>query len=124
MTAFRRAVAAAIARRDPGLLEVAPDTSEYHDEMPDAALRRLGPAGPVLRVGGSIAQHRAGMAALERLAADGGENEAGRTLLYAHYQAARYFCRAGNPTEVRREVALARRRSTSPMLDELLARCR
>jgi transmembrane protein TMEM260 (protein O-mannosyltransferase) len=112
-----------IARRDPDLLGAPPDASEYYDEMSDAAVRRLGPAGPVLRVGGSVAEHRARMAALARLD-DGGENEAGRALLFANYRAAQYFCRVGNLAEARREVAAARRRSTSPLLDELLARCR
>jgi len=108
-----------VARRDPDLLGTPPDASEYYDEIPAPWLSRLGPAGPVLRVGGSVDEHRARMQALERRATDGGENEASRALLWSSYRAAQYFCRAGNPAEARREVAQARRRSTSPLLDEL-----
>ena len=63
------------------------------------------------------------MEALERHCADGGENEASRSLLWSSFRAAQYFCRVGNVAEARREITRARRRSTSPMLDDLLARC-
>ena len=112
-----------VARKDPSLLYAPPDASEYYEAMTDDALRRLGPAGPVLRDGGSVAEHRTRMVALERRCADGGENEASRSLLWSSFRAAQYFCRVGNVAEARREIARARRRSTSPMLDDLLARC-
>lgn len=112
-----------VARRDATLLVALPDAAEYHEGMPDDVLRRLGPAGAVLRTGGSVAEHRTRMDAMERRCSDDGENEASRSLLWASFRAAQYFCRTGNRDEARREVALARRRSTSPMLDEILARC-